>query len=494
MFSTVLILTIIMQLLSVLRTSELASHFGTTSQMDAMNLANLMMVCIINIGGASISVVIIPFLASMKTVREGKKVLNTYVITILGISYVLLILSFVAGFVLVEIFSLKEMNSFYYMLYLMMFIMGVGQFFRMISWIQTAYLQMDSRFVTIKLGGLIAALASYIYILLKQNLTIYEAAIAIMISFFIECVFLFLANRNHDYKLDFNYDFKSKEYRQLMKLTVPVMLNAMVYQFIILIPNFAGGYFGEGYISMMTYANQIANIFQTLIVLNVLAMLYPTLSRAFTKSVNEGIQKLGKFINLSNMIVIPVVIGAIILGPNIIKLLFQRGSFTAESTLLVWYFVIFLVLSLPFIVIRELIFKTFYSLGDTKTPVTNSIIGMVFQIVFLLVGIFKLGIVTLVISPLIISSLSTVLAWISLKRKIDLQEMNKPIFKQHCIYIMNSFVMGCVVYFCLGWMSFGVLLDTVLCIFIGIVCYGLLTLVTHQVYIKQMKNILRIRR
>lgn len=476
-----------MQFLSVLRTSALAAHFGTSSEMDAMNLANLIMVCIINIGGASIPVVIIPFLARMKNVYEDKVALNTYVITILGVSYILMLLSFLVGLGVVQVVHLQEVNPFYYMLYMMIFIMGIGQFIRMISWIQTAYLQMDGKFVAIKLAGLIATLLSYIYILLKPNLTIYEAAIAISCSFVIECILLVIANQNRKYKFRLTYDFKSREYRKLMRLTVPVMLSAAIYQFTILIPNFAGGYFGEGYISMMTYANQIASIFQTLIVLNLLSMLYPSLSRAFAKSIDGGKQKLGMFINISNMLVIPVSIGLIVLGKNVITLLFQRGNFTEESTLLVWYFVVFLALSLPFMVIRELIFKAFYSLGDTKTPVTNSVIGVVFQIIFLLIGIFKLGIVTLMISPLVIAVLSVTLGWFSLQRKIGLKEINKQIFGQHIAYIVNGAIMGSIVYCSLQWMHFGTLSETVFGVLIGTVCYGILTLITQRKYLKQVQ-------
>ncbi|EUJ30966.1 teichoic acid/polysaccharide export protein [Listeria floridensis FSL S10-1187] len=208
--------------------------------MDAFNLANLIMVCVINIVGSAIPSIMIPFLAKMKNDFHDKRTLNTYVSTILGSGFLLMLLTFAVGFVLVQVFQLKDSNPFYYMTYLMLVIMGFGQFFRMITWVQTSYLQMDSKFISVKLVGALSVLASYLYLLFKPDISIYEVAISISFSFVLETIGLIMANRNRKYRFHLTINFKDKEYRRLIRLTIPAVLSSTIYQFSILIPNFAG--------------------------------------------------------------------------------------------------------------------------------------------------------------------------------------------------------------------------------------------------------------
>lgn len=74
-------------------------------------------------------------------------------------------------------------------------------------------------------------------------------------------------------------------------------------------------------------------------------------------------------------------------------------------------------LSLPFIAFKELTFKIFYSLGDTVTPVVNSTLTIIFQVLFLLVGVLKMGVITLMISPLVVALFALFLAVIVLAKK-----------------------------------------------------------------------------
>lgn len=220
-------------------------------------------------------------------------------------------------------------------------------------------------------------------------------------------------------------------------------------------------------------------------------MLYPNLSRGFAASLEEGKRKLAMFMTMANLIVIPLAVGIIVLGPNIIRILFQRGNFTEDSTMLVWYFVIFLAIALPINVGRELVFKSFYSIGDTKTPVINSVICIGLQIAFLIFGIWKLGIITLIVSPLVVSVPSLILGLYALSRKIGLKKMLGKMIGQQFVSTINACVMGVAVYFTLQFLHFGVLIETGIGFVVGVVVYGLLTLITQKQYLKQLKTLIR---
>ncbi len=479
-FYGVIIFTMSIQILSMLRTALLAKQFGVSSEMDAFNLANLMMVAIVNIGGAAIPTVVIPFLTTMpeKQTESARRILNSYVVTIMSASLFFLIVVYIAGFVGMENFHWQTERPFYYMTYLLTFIMGAGQLFRMYSWLQTSYLEVEGKFIWIKMAGLVAALLNFIFLLFFiTHLTIYQVALSVAISFLIETLVLAFFNRKWSFR--FSFDFHSPDYLRLVRLTIPSLLGAIIYQVTILLPGMLGSYFGTGYISMMTYANQIVSIFQVLLITNLLSMLYPNLSRSFHESMQTGRAKFVKYLKVLFIVVIPVVAGMIVLGREVISLLFERGNFDSASSNQVFIFLLFLLLALPFTVFKELTFKIFYSIGDTVTPVVNSSLSIAFQVLFLIIGVFQLGVVTLMISPLVVALFAAILAIFVLMKKLNFKREFIPVTKELAKAVINAALMACVVYFeKITIATSSEIINLMLYVITGIVVYGLLTVAT----------------
>ncbi len=485
-FYGVIIFTMSIQILSMLRTALLAKQFGVSSEMDAFNLANLMMVAIVNIGGAAIPTVVIPFLTTMpeNQMANAKRILNSYVVTIMSASLFFLIVVYIAGFVGMEHFQWQTNRPFYYMTYLLTFIMGAGQLFRMYSWLQTSYLEVEGKFIWIKIAGLVAALLNFLFLLFFiTHLTIYQVALSVAVSFLIETCVLAVFNRKWSFR--FSFDFHSPEYLRLVRLTIPSLLGAIIYQVTILLPGMLGSYFGTGYISTMTYANQIVSIFQVLLITNLLSMVYPNLSRSFHESMQYGREKFVQYLKLFFMLVMPVVAGMIVLGREVIALLFERGNFDSASSNQVFIFLLFLLLALPFTVFKELTFKIFYSIGDTVTPVVNSTLSIAFQILFLIVGVFQLGVITLMISPLVVALFAAILAIFTLVRKLSFKREFILIAKELAKAVINAALMACIVYLeKITIVTPSEIVSLLLYVITGVVVYGLLTVITDYKYVR----------
>lgn len=486
-FYSVIVFTVGIQILSMLRTALLAKQFGVSSEMDAFNLANLMMVAIVNIGGAAIPTVVIPFLTNISDERipEARRVLNSYLVTILSVSAFFLLLVYLIGFISMEYFQWKVDKPFYYMTYLLTFIMGVGQLFRMYSWLQISNLEVEGKFIWIKVAGFVAALSNLLFLLIySSQLTTYQIAISVAISFLIEAVLLACSNRK--WAFNFSFSFRSEEYRRLIRLTLPSLFGSILYQVTILLPNLLGSYFGTGYISMMTYANQIVSIFQVLLVTNLLSMIYPDLSRNFQQSIQVGKTKFVQYLKLLVLLVLPVVAGMLVLGQEVISLLFERGSFDSTSSVHVFQFLFFLMLSLPFIAFKELTFKIFYSLGDTVTPVVNSTLTIIFQVLFLLVGVLKMGVITLMISPLVVALFALFLAVIVLAKKMSFKYEFIVIAKETGKAALNAVIMACIVYIAKGVIVFSSeIINLGIYVIIGVITYGLLTTITDFKFVRK---------
>lgn len=87
----------------------------------------------------------------------------------------------------------------------------------------------------------------------------------------------------------------------------------------------------------------------------------------------------------------PATVGLIALGVPVIRLLFERGQWTAESTLATAWALNFFALGMAGHVTLEVLSRAFYALSDTRTPVMVGIASMISNILLSLILIRVMG-------------------------------------------------------------------------------------------------------
>lgn len=476
MFGIVTVLTLFNQTLTLLRASMMATQFGVSNQMDAFNMANTLMVCLINVLGASVATVFVPFLTRMQDNTKDRLVFNSYISVVSTIVGAILISYLIIGNLYFK-FSGGQ-SLFATTMFDLSLILALGQYVRLLTSIETAILQTENRFGVIKVGAILATVSSLIALGLMQHyLTIKLAAVVIVLSYWIEWGYLSTRQKAAKFHFQWRFAIRHKEVKKLLSLTVPVVLNSLIYQISLLVPTVITRFFGTGFVSINSYANQILNIMQTLILTNILTMLYPELARTMQANRQKGQKKLIFFIILTNTIVIPIAFGAIIVGPLLIQLLFQRGHFTASATTAVWQFLCFGSLALPLVVIREFIYRAFYSLQDTKTPVKNSLLTISLQMVYVIIGAKSFGIIAVMSAPLFAAGISVILGLWQIKRVLPQMDSHKLMVKHSLISFFNGGMMMVIVGKCTVWLPLPPLFRLIGLIIIGVISYGSLTLI-----------------
>ncbi|KRM21198.1 murein biosynthesis integral membrane protein MurJ [Latilactobacillus graminis] len=474
-FGIVTVLTLLNQTLTLVRASIMATQFGVSNQMDAFNMANTLMVCLINVLGASVATVFVPFLTQMQDNAEDRLIFNSYISVMSTVVGVIL-----SGYLIVGNLYFKFSSSqslFATMMFSISLVLALGQYVRLLTSIETAIFQTENRFGVIKVGAILATVSSLIALELAHHyLTIRLAAAMITLSYWIEWGYLSTRKKAAKFHFKWHFAIHHRGVKELLNLTGPVVLNSFIYQISLLIPTVIIRFFGTGFVSINSYANQILNIMQTLILTNILTMLYPELARTMQNDRQAGQEKLIFFIILTNTIVIPITFGAIVVGPLLIQILFQRGNFTASATNAVWQFLCFGSLSLPLVVIREFIYRAFYSLQDTKTPVKNSLLTISLQMIYVIAGAKVFGIVAVMSAPLVAAGFSVSLGLWQIKRVLPQMDAHKLMIKHSLISFLNGGIMMIVVKKCTGWLTLPPLLRLISLVIIGALLYGGLTL------------------
>lgn len=134
-----------------------------------------------------------------------------------------------------------------------------------------------------------------------------------------------------------------------------------------------GSGLGEGRVSALRYAYQLMNTPWTLIGTAIGIAVFPTMA-ALAAQRNADAQRDALHGSLRAILSLAVPAGAalIVLGRPVIRLLFEGGEFTAESTELVYYALQFYVVALISQSMLEVVVRAFAARQDTLTPLIVS--------------------------------------------------------------------------------------------------------------------------
>ncbi|MGI8385428.1 murein biosynthesis integral membrane protein MurJ [Robertmurraya sp. P23] len=422
----------------------MAKNFGVGEVMDAFNIANILTISSVSVISAAITTVLIPILTKKENLIEEAESINTYISTLLVLCVIFVSGLIIIGEPLIKLFTLNHNQSVQVLTLQLTIIFAISQIFKVITGISTAFFQISNDFIRPKNAGLLAIIISISYFFISSEPNIYGIAITIGLSFLVEIAYLLIMQRKIEFKFRFTFKLSNPTFRLLVKNTFPIILSSAAFQLSIVFANFIASYFGEGYVSIYGYSNQIVSIIHGLIIVNIIMMLYPTIAKKFEENILDAKRSLVQYINLTNLLVIPIVFGFLAVGDILIQVLFERGNFTSENTKEVYIVSAILFLAFPFNTMRDYVYRSFYSLKDTKTPARNSImvVGITLILIVALTPLLKFY--SVAVAPVLTSVISLIFSSIKLKKKIGTLDDNGSLLKNSILVTVSSIIMSLI--------------------------------------------------
>lgn len=188
---------------------------------------------------------------------------------------------------------------------------------------------------------------------------------------------------------------------------------------------------------------------------------------------------------LSLFVVLPPMIGLYVYSEEIIRLIFERGRFTPESTIqtakaLRWY-----ALGLPFYGIYKIFVPTFYAIDRQKIPVYCSIFAILFNIIFCVIMTPIYGFEVLALGTSLSMFLNSSFQTLILKKDLAIGfnsffnlRLLKIIFASVLTFIMAIYVREVTEVF--GQSLFGQIINLTLKLSLIVLCYGLLVFILGE--------------
>jgi putative peptidoglycan lipid II flippase len=244
----------------------------------------------------------------------------------------------------------------------------------------------------------------------EQGNTVYALAIAVLVATFVQLGMAFGALGRIDFRLQLHIDWHDPRVRQVFSLMLPVTIGLGIVNLDQLINSVFGTLVDKEAPRAIDNAFRIYMLPQGLFSVAVATVLFPTLSRMATlREVAPMRRALGIGMRQINLLLIPSAAFLLVLAEPIVRLVYERGAFTNESTHLVSLALFWFAFSLPFGGLNLLLTRTFFAVQRPWIPTRLAAINIVVDII-VSIGLYKpLGISGLIIGTVAANAVMTAL-------------------------------------------------------------------------------------
>ncbi len=183
--------------------------------------------------------------------------------------------------------------------------------------------------------------------------------------------------------------------KRLLKLAVPTAIAAGISQVNLLVGQIiASGQ--DGAISIMNYADRLMQLPLGIIAVSIGVVLLPELSRAHSgKDPQEALKLQNRSLEFGLGLMIPAAVGLYLLPEALIALVYERGAFGRDLTIVTAQVLAAFAIGLPAVVLTKIFQPSFYARKDMRTPMWYSGINALVNIALALYLFPKFGVVGL---------------------------------------------------------------------------------------------------
>ena len=463
---TVMAAFIVSNLVGLVRGVVITDAFGTSAELDSYNAANRIVEFLFNlVAGGALGSAFIPTFTEFLTKKDrpGAWRLASGVINLVFI--VLILVSILAW-----IFAPQIVR---YGLFLLAPDVNPGQEALTISLLRTMLPSVAIFGVSGLVMGilnahqvfLIPAIAPAMYslgmilgtLLLPQSWGIQRLAVGVVVGALMHLLvqiprLLKLPERAYHFFLG----LRDKAVLQVFRLMGPRLLGVAVVQLNFVVNTIIALGQPEGSVSAITLAFSLMLMPEMAVAQSAAIASLPTFSAQVARGELEEMRSsLASTLRAVLLLAIPASVGLILLRYPLIQLLYQRGEFTAHSTDLVTWALLWYAAGLVGHALVEILSRAFYAMHDTRTPVTVGVIAMglnigfslLFSALFVRIGWMPHGGLALA-NSLATALEATALVLFMAKRMKGLH--GGYVWKGVMISILGTALMGGVV---LGWQA-----------------------------------------
>lgn len=418
-----MIVTIVSKILGLFRDSVLASAYGTGKYAAVYSTANSISTILFAVIGTALATSLIPLynkLASEDSTERATGFLNSVVNLVVIVCLSIAGLGIIFAGPLVKVFAPGYQGDVYtlcvqYTRILLPSIVFVG-----LANIFTSYLQIKKRYVIPGFIGMPYSIIIIVSIYLSLKTSPMVLVIGTLIAISAKALFQLPFVYKEGYRYRPKINLKDPVMKDMMILILPVVIGVGANQINSIVDKSLASLLGTEVVASFSYAIKLYEFVQALFITSILAVIYPRLSSMIVSDrMDSFLNSLKKTMNVIIVALVPIIVGCIVLSRQIVEVLFQRNAFTSKDTTMTASILWIYVIGILAFALRDVLTRGFYSMEDSKTPMINSIISIVFNISLNLILVKPLGYKGLAIATAVSAYIGLLLFNRSMRKKIE---------------------------------------------------------------------------
>lgn len=378
-----MIATLLARLFGFLREMLIAYKFGTSVLSDSFIVAFSIPDLLVNGVGTAIATMYIPLFFQVEKDEERLKEYN------FSVKYLLLLL---AAIVVLAFYLFPNAL-------IKLFVSGFDaetmeltiRLTRSIIWstipivlayYYKAYAQIKKQFALATLLGCIVNITVIISILYSSNTKYMILAYGTIAGNLLYAILLYILAVKKGYKQKYTKKLLNPDTKQLCVNILPICFSNLIFEINQIIDkNFASS-LAIGTISALNYSSKIINLITAIIGTSIASLFFPRITKIHNShDEHREAEELMRINQYMLIVLFPIVVFVFFMSTDIVKILFARGSFGGQSTVLTKECLMFYSLGIIGFNLKSIWVRTYNARMDTKTPAINSVIAVVLNLI-----------------------------------------------------------------------------------------------------------------
>ncbi len=290
---------------------------------------------------------------------------------------------------------------------------------------------------------------------------------------------------------------KDPNVREIVRLMIPRQIGASAVQLNFLVDNYLASFLAPGSISALSWGLSLMLMPQAAIAQSVATVSLPMFSVQLARGEKKEMRSaLASALRLVLLLAIPATVGLVMLSTPIVRLVFERRSFTPEMTQMVACSLIWYGVGLIGHCVVEVVSRAFYAMHDTKTPVMvlfasmvlNMILNVVLSKLFGALGTYPHG--GLALANSIATALEMCALLYFMNKKLNGSEGNR-IWEGVLKFVLAAAVMGAGLAAWMRFISAGVLATVAGGLLTGVALYFVMCVLLKVDELKLLKSLIK---
>ena len=250
---------------------------------------------------------------------------------------------------------------------------------------------------------------------------LYAYAIGILVGTAVQFAMALPVLKTVGFHFEWSFDWRDPRVKRVFVLMLPVTIGLGLINFNALVNYYLAGFVSEEGPRAIEAAFRLYMLPQGMFSVAIATVLFPQLSRLAARRDLSGLRAtIGNGLRLIFLMLLPAAAATAVLAVPMIRLVYQRGEFTASDTELVATALFWFSFSLPFSGVNLLLTRSFFSLQKPWTVTALSVANLVVNVgVSILLVVLGAGIGGVVAGTAIADLALAGAQYVYLKRELD---------------------------------------------------------------------------